>query len=96
MLISGTGRLYNLVDEGLITTVDYRLYLELSADGRLDKWSGELVLSDSRRIHDGSSYIIELDDERKGRCTLRKKVNKATVGVPPRYFYHVVGSGSLT
>jgi len=95
MMLSGVGKLYSIYDGQAVATVDYRLYLELSPEGHLSGWSGELVLSDSRRIRDGDGYIIELDDERKGRCSLRKKVNKAVMGVPPRYFYHVNGSGPL-
>ena len=73
MMLSGVGKLYSIYDGQAVATVDYRLYLELSPEGHLSGWSGELVLSDSRRIRDGDGYIIELDDERKGRCSLRKK-----------------------
>ena len=95
MMLNGVGKLYTAYKDELITTVDYRLHLESSREGLWDTWSGELVLSDSRRINEGSGYLLELEDERKGRCSLRKKVNKAVMGVPPRYFYHVNGTGPL-
>lgn len=58
-------------------------------------WWGELVLVDYARIKDGTGYLIELDDDRRGRCSLKKRVNRAVSGVPPRYLYHFTGTGPL-
>ncbi len=58
-------------------------------------WWGELVLSEYKRVSDGVGYVIELEDGRKGSCSLRKRVNRAVSGVPPLYHYHFRGSGRL-
>jgi hypothetical protein len=47
------------------------------------------------RISDGSGYILELEDSRKCRCTLKKRVNRAVTGVPPRYIYYFSGTGKF-
>ena len=70
--------------------VNYRLF-----EGSEQGWWGELTLTEYRRLRDGDGYIIELDDGRKGRCFLRKKVNKAVHGLLPLYCYHFRGNGLL-
>ena len=82
------GKLYKLVNAEFIVEVNYQLH-----DSSADSWWGELVPTEYRRLTDGDGYMIELQDGRKGRCSLRKKVNKAVIGVPPRYFYQFSGSG---
>jgi hypothetical protein len=44
------------------------------------------------RIKDGSGYILELEDGRRGRCSLKKRVNRAVTSLPPRYVYHFTGN----
>jgi len=83
-----TGKLYKLSDNQLITEVKYYFHDE-SETG----WWGELTLIDYVRINDGDGYIIELEDRRLGKCRLRKRVNRAVSGVPPRYVYQFTGSG---
>ena len=86
------GRLYLADSKGtqLVGYVNYRLQSE-SQTG----WWGELVLIDYKALNDGSGYIIELDDGRKGMCNLKKRVNRAVSGVPPRYLYHFSGTKLL-
>ena len=85
-----TGKLYMSSDEQFEAEVNYQL------QGKSPRgWWGELVLMDYRRITDGGGYIIELEDKRKGNCTLKKRVNRAVSGVPPRYIYHFAGTGPL-
>jgi len=91
----GKGKLYEANSEKLISTVSYKIYEELTIEGTLEKWLGELTLTDSTRIPDGDRYVIELEDERKGRCSLRRRINKAVILVPPRYFYLLQGTGAL-
>jgi len=91
----GKGNLYEANSEKLISTVSYKIHEELTIEGTLEKWWGELTLTDSTRIGDGDRYLIELEDERKGRCSLRRRVNKAVILVPPRYFYLLQGTGPL-
>ena len=91
----GKGNLYEADSKKLISTVSYKIHEELTIEGTLEKWTGELTLTDSTRIPDGDRYVIELEDERKGRCSLRRRINKAVILVPPRYFYLFQGTGTL-
>lgn len=84
------GKLYASNGDELVGDVDYQLQAE-SENG----WWGELVLMEYKRIGDGGSYVLELEDSRKGRCHLKKMVNRAVSGVPPRYVYHFSGTGIL-
>jgi hypothetical protein len=58
-----TGHLSNAVVGNMITQVNYRLIVDND-----ERWWGELVLSDYKRLKDGDSYLILLEDGRKGRC----------------------------
>ncbi len=82
-----TGRLYRLSDNKLISEVNYQFHSEAESG-----WWGELVLTDYIRISDGDGYIIELENNKYGRCRLRKRVNRAVSGVPPRYVYQFTGT----
>ena len=84
------GKLYNLSDNQFLTDVNYKFHDESATN-----WWGELTLTDYLRISDNDGYIIELDDTRRGNCRLRKRVNRAVSGVPPRYVYQFNGTGAL-
>lgn len=84
------GKLYMSGDDQFVAEVDYTLQ-----DDSQSGWWGELILTEYRRITEGGGYIIELEDKRKGRCHLKKRVNRAVSGVPPRYIYHFSGVSSL-
>ena len=86
-----TGKLYQSSDEKLIGAVNYQIQGE--TDSRL--W-GELTLVDYVRIKEGSGYIIELEDGRRSRCVLKKRVNRAVSSLPPRYVYHFSSNGVLS
>lgn len=77
-------------DEGFTVEVNYKLY-----DGSELGWWGELVLTDYQRLSDGDGYIIELENGRKGRCFLKKKVNRAVYGLSPLFCYHFRGNSPL-
>ena len=83
------GKLFMSNNEEFVGEIEYQLHNE-SQTG----WWGEFSFIDYHRINDGS-YIIELEDERRGRCYLKKRVNRAVTGVPPRYVYHFTGNGQL-
>ena len=91
----GKGKLYEVSGEKLVSEVNYQIHEELTTEGKLEKWWGELTLVDNIRIQDGDKYVIELEDKRKGRCLLRRRVNKAVISVPPRFFYWVQNTGPL-
>jgi hypothetical protein len=85
-----TGKLYNSINEELIANVNYQFQNEED-----HSWWGELTLVEYCQIKDGSGYTIELEDGRKCRCNLKKRVNRAVTSLPPRYVYHFSGSGEF-
>ncbi|MFC2069334.1 hypothetical protein ACFLTP_10075 [Chloroflexota bacterium] len=81
------GKLYRLRDNQFITGINYRVH-----NGSTTNWWGELTLIDFTSIIDGDGYLIELEDKRRGKCHLKKRVNRAVSGIPPRYVYHFSGN----
>jgi len=86
------GKLYIVSsgEEQLVGDVNYKFH-----DESLTSWWGELTLIEYKRLKDGGGYVIELEDSRKGRCYLKKRVNRAVSGIPPRYIYHFSGNSPL-
>jgi hypothetical protein len=82
-----TGKLYNSSDETFIANVSYQFQHELPKD-----WWGELTLIEYTRLKDGSGYLLELEDGRRSKCALKKRVNRAVTSLPPRYIYHFTGT----
>ena len=85
-----TGKLYTANDEQFVAGINYQFQNE----SRLSWW-GELTFINYTRIDDRASFIIELEDQRKGRCYLKKRVNRAVSGIPPRYTYRFSGTSAL-
>lgn len=85
-----TGRLYQSHDEKFIAEVNYQFQHESET-----RWWGELTLVDYMRIKDGAGYLLELEDGRRSKCALKKRVNRAVTSLPPRYIYHFSGSGKF-
>ena len=85
-----TGKLYQSSDDQLVGKVNYQLQHESET-----RWWGELTLVDYIKIKEGSGYVIELEDGRRSRCILKKRVNRAVSSLPPRYVYHFSGNGEL-
>jgi hypothetical protein len=85
-----TGKLYQSSDDQLIAEVNYQFQHEEE-----QRWWGELILVDYVRLKDGTGYIIELEDGRKARCALKKRVNRAVTSLPPRYVYHFSGNSKF-
>jgi len=86
-----TGKLYRLSDSQFVANVNYKLFQHPAATN----WWGELTPIDYIRLDEGERFIIELDDKRKSQCHLKKKVNAAVSGIPPRYVYHVTGNSPI-
>ena len=84
------GKLYRSRDKEFLADVKYQLH-----DNSTTNWWGEFTLTEYKRISDGDGYMLELEDGRKGKCAIRKNVNKAVVGVPPLYYYRFKGRGPL-
>ena len=85
----GIGKLYKPNNE-FIVDVSYHFH-----DDSETSWWGELVPTEYKRLNDDDVYLIELEDGRKGKCAIRKNVNKAVIGVPPLYYYHFKGRSQL-
>ena len=84
------GKLYRLNDEHFVANINYHLHT-----GTLTNWWGELIPIEYVRIADGADYIIELEDKRKVKCDLKRRVNRAVTGIPPRYVYNLASTGPL-
>ena len=87
----GTGKLYRLSDKKLVARVYYQLFHHEAATN----WWGELTLVDNVRINEGDQFSIVLEDKRTSKCHLKKRINRAVSGIPPRYIYHVTGFSPL-
>lgn len=85
-----TGKLYYTTDEQFIANISYNLQHQDNGG-----WWGELTLIEYKQVKDGSGYTIELEDGKKSRCALRKRVNRAVTSLPPRYVYHISGTGEF-
>jgi len=81
------GKLYRLNDGQFLANIKYQLFHHPAATN----WWGELTLIDYVLLDEGDRFIIELEDKRKSKCHLKKVVNRAVSGIPPRYVYHVTG-----
>jgi len=81
------GKLYTSRDNQFIADISYRIY----ENGESPKWSGELTIAGSYQIDENDIFIIELENGRQSLCHLKKRVNRAVSGLPPRYIYHVTG-----
>ncbi len=84
------GKLYSIYDRQLSAEVEYQCYGESK-----QYWWGELTLTEFQRLRDGDGYVIELEDRRRGNCSLKKRVNKAVQGLAPLFCYQFKGSGLL-
>jgi hypothetical protein len=85
-----TGKLYRSSDEQFLANVNYQFQHQSPK-----QWWGELTLVEYLRLNDGSGYILELEDQRKSRCALKKRVNRAVTSLPPRYIYRFSGNGEF-
>ena len=84
------GKLYGLGSEQFVVDIDYELHGKSVMD-----WWGEFILVEYRHLRDDGGYTIELEDGRKGRCSIQRRINRAVTGVPPRYRYYFRGSERL-
>lgn len=83
----GIGKLYRLNDDQFVANINYKLFHHPAATN----WWGELTPIDYVRLDEGDRFIIELEDKRKSKCHLKKRVNRAVSGIPPCYIYYVTG-----
>ncbi len=81
------GKLYRFSDEKFVVDINYQLLGETA----MNFW-GELVPTECAHIDNVGDYMLELDDNRKIKCNLKKRINRAVIGIPPRYIYHFAGT----
>jgi len=89
----GRGKLYLIGSEQFISDIDYKLYQDLADEP--GRWWGEFSLVIRVKINEDDGYIMELEDGRKGRCYVRKLVNRVLNGIPARYVYRANGISPL-
>jgi len=89
----GRGKLYGDNSEQFVADIKYQVNEDLTVEPAW--WWGEFSLTEYIKVGDDDRYIIELEDGRKGKCHVKKRVNRAVSGVPPRYIYNFKGLGSL-
>jgi hypothetical protein len=89
----GRGKLYLIGSEQFLSDIDYKLYQDAAAEP--PRWWGECYIDRSVKISEEEGYIIELGDGGRGRCFVRKLVNRALPGIPARNVYRVNGVGLL-
>ena len=87
----GIGKLYRLGDGQFLGYINYKLFQHEAATN----WWGELTLMDYIQIDEGDRFVIELEDKRKSKCHLKKRVNMAVSGIPPRHIYHITGFSQI-
>jgi hypothetical protein len=80
-----TGKLYK-PESKFIAEVEFKRFIESD-----DNWAGEFVLTEYKPVKDEDGYIIELEDGRRGRCSIRRRINRAVSSVPPLFHYHFRG-----
>jgi hypothetical protein len=85
-----TGKLYNSLNDEFIVNVNYNFQHEDE-----HRWWGELTTIEYKQLKDGGTYVIELEDGKKARCALKKRVNRAVTSLPPRYVFHFSGSNDF-
>jgi len=89
----GRGKLYRADDAQLVSGVKYQIHEEHASE--VVHWWGEFTFTGNVNAQDNTQYIIELEDGRKGKCHIKKLVNRVARGVPPRYLHHFTGTSPL-
>ena len=86
-----TGKLYKLGDGEFVADVDYHVFQHPAATN----WWGELNIESNIHLNEGGLFEIEFEDRRRSKCQLKRMVNRAVSGLPPRYVYHVTGFSAI-
>jgi hypothetical protein len=85
----GRGKLFQVGSEQLVSDIDYKLYQDLAVEAT--RWWGEFSLVIRIKINEDDGYIMELEDGHKGRCYVKRLVNRVLSGIPARYVYRANG-----
>ena len=90
-ILRGAGRLRTSKDEEVVATVTYQLWETPPTEDTPGEWWGTFTLD--HMINKGE-YIIELEDGRKGTCSIRANIQRVR-GLGNIYRYNCQGSGLL-
>ena len=90
-IFRGAGSLRTSNDEGFIAAITYQLWEQPPAEDTPGEWWGNFTLD---HIIDSGEYIIELEDRRKGTCSIRANIQRVR-GLGNIYRYNFQGSGLL-
>ena len=85
------GKLYKLTDNQFISEVSYRF----NNDSKLSWWGELMITGNTSSIRESDGCILELEDKRKGKCYIKKMVNRAVSAVPSRFVYRFTGTSAL-
>ena len=85
----GRGKLYSADSEQSVFVISYQIHEEFASE--VSRWWGEFTLTGRASIRDNAQHVILLEDGRKGRCHVKKMVNRVARSVPPRFVYHFTG-----
>jgi hypothetical protein len=90
---NGTGRLYDAGERETLATIAYRIYRNPATEQRAEEWWGSFALN--LPVAEMSEYTLEMEDGRKGVCSLEvRKVQQITESLT-FYHYDLRGIGVL-
>jgi hypothetical protein len=81
---NGSGTLYDAQEREALATIAYRIYRNPATEQRAEKWWGSFALDFP--VAEMSEYTLEMEDGRKGVCSLEmRRVHQLTESLT---FYH--------
>jgi hypothetical protein len=90
---NGTGMLYDAGERETLATIAYRIYRNPATEQRGEEWWGSFALNFP--VAEMSEYTLEMEDGRKGICSLHvRKVQQITESLT-FYHYDLKGTGVL-
>jgi hypothetical protein len=87
----GAGSLRAPDDKGFIAAITYQLWEKPPTETARGEWWGNFTLD---HIIGSGEYIIELEDGRRGTCSIRANIQRVR-GIGNIYRYNFEGSGLL-
>ena len=92
-IIGGKGKLYDASNRELVTEINYQMREKPSGEGAPGEWWGGFILEE---VIEQGDYLIELEDGRKGTCTVSLMMNWMQCALPDVYNYAFKGISLLT
>ena len=90
-IVRGAGSLRASNGEKFVAAITYQLWEKPPTENTLGEWWGNFTLD---HIIDSGQYTIELEDGRKGACSIRANIQRVR-GLGNIYRYSFQGSGLL-